>query len=153
MADLPEDIVPGSVLERLVHPDPEQVERALLEFRALRQEEALTSRTLASGNPARGLLDPNVQGWDWGAFLAGPLWATAHGMWALGVILAALFWLFPLPNLLLGRFGGGMAWRQRRFASLEEFVAVQRAWALGGLMIFPLQIGLTVGAIMLALNR
>lgn len=153
MADLQEDIVPGSVLERLVHPNPEQVERALSELREATRAEVPVGRPLPSGNPSQGLLEPEVQGWNWAAFLAGPLWAAAHGMWVLGLMLLALFWLFPLPNLLLGRFGGGMAWRQRRFASLEEFRAVQRAWALGGLMIFPVQIGLLVGAIMLALNR
>lgn len=153
MADLQEDLVPGSVLERLVHSDPARIDAALEELRGEMQRHEMRMRPLASGNPAHGLLDPRVQAWNWGGFLAGPAWAVAHGLWVLGLLLLAFFWLFPLPNLLLGRFGGGMAWRQRRFASLDEFAAVQRAWALGGLMLFPLQIGMVVGAILLVLNR
>lgn len=153
MADLQEDLVPGGVLERLVHPDPARVDAALEELLGEMQRHEMRMRPLASGNPAHGLLDPHVQGWNWGAFLAGPAWAVAHGLWPLGLLLGVVFWLFPLPNLLLGRFGGGMAWRQRRFASVAEFAAVQRAWALGGLMLFPVQIGLLVGAILLVLNR
>lgn len=145
MGEPAEEIVPGPALECLVHPDPARVEQALEELRAARRTAAPTRRPLPSGNPAQGLLDPSVQGWCWGAFLAGPFWAAAHGMAPLGGLLLLLTWLFPLPHLLLGRFGGGMAWRQRAFGSLEEFRAVQRAWALGGLLALPLQAALVAG--------
>lgn len=143
-----EDTLPGALLERLVHPEPARIREALGALQAMvaeRRQDELALQPLASGNPAGGLADPSVRGWNWGAFLAGPLWAAAHRLPLLGLLLVLLFWSFPLPNLALGRFGGQMAWRQRRFADVGQFAAVQRAWALAGLVIFPLQMALLVG--------
>ncbi len=101
---------------------------------------------------------PEIEGlhWNWGAFFCGWLWCffhRAYGM-AVGIILAglflALFTVFILPagyalpcELMalvvfglcchLGMHGHEFAWERRRFpGGVPQYLAVQRAWAVGG---------------------
>ena len=73
-----------------------------------------------------------VYGLDWGAFLLTPLWSIANN------VLLGLLWFVPfigwiIPFILLFR-GSEMAWRCRRFESVEQFVAVRRAWTIAGIV-------------------
>lgn len=136
-------MIPGVQLERLLADGPQGIQRALLALQAdlARQDaEARGGPSLASGNSFLGLNDPSVRGWNWAAFLGGGPWALAHRMPWLGVGLLLGFWAFPLPNLLLGRFGGQMAWRQRPFSGVDAFRSVQRAWFRAGLLVVLAQL-------------
>ena len=98
--------------------------------------------------------------WNWGAFFLGWLWCFANGQAGLGVLLIALNCLltyfnvalltagYPLPSELLalvvlgthaylGINGHRFAWERRRFVGgVPQFLSVQRAWAVGGLIAF-----------------
>ena len=101
---------------------------------------------------------PEVEGlhWNWGAFFCGWLWCLFHRTYGLafGIIMAglclALFTVFILPagyalpcELMalvlfglcchLAMHGHELAWGRRRFpGGVPQYLAVQRAWAVGG---------------------
>ena len=105
---------------------------------------------------------PEVEGlhWNWGAFFCGWLWCFFHKTpgFAVLIIAAGLFlsafslFILPagyaLPSELmavvvfglccyLGMHGHRMAWERRRFlGGVSQFLAVQRAWAVGGAVAF-----------------
>lgn len=98
--------------------------------------------------------------WNWGAFFCGWLWCFFHrapglgvGVIAAGLFLAAFNVLilpagYALPSELmalvvfglccyLGMTGHRMAWERRRFlGGVPRYLAVQRAWAVGGAAAF-----------------
>lgn len=98
--------------------------------------------------------------WNWGAFFCGWLWCFFHKTpgFAVLIILAGLFLaafnLFILPSgyalpselmalvlfglcCYLGMHGHRMAWERRRFlGGVPQYLAVQRAWAVGGAVAF-----------------
>ena len=89
--------------------------------------------------------------WTWGPFWATPLWAfwnadTLHKV--LGVVLLLAAWLsggiFAIVlfgyGIYLGFRGNRIAAANRRFASLNEFLAVQRAWSMWGFIAFLVQL-------------
>lgn len=79
------------------------------------------------GPPPREIL-----GWNWGAFFWGWLWGLAHGVW----ISLLVFLLGGIWHIYLGIKGSELAWRSRRFESVEQFKATQRAWAIWGWVFF-----------------
>jgi hypothetical protein len=68
-------------------------------------------------------------------------WLTV-GAWVLGFV------TFGLPGLALAIYiginGNRIAARDRSFASVDQFVAVQRAWARAGIIVFVVLIPLVV---------
>ncbi len=141
--------VPGGLLERLLQGGPDRIQESLQALEAELARSRPAGPVLPSGNPARGLAEPAVNRWNWGAFLGGGLWAFSHRMFLSGFLLLLFFWMFPLPNLLLGRFGGQMAWRARPFADLEQFRAVQAAWARAGWLVVAAYLLLALGLLWL----
>jgi molecular chaperone DnaK (HSP70) len=69
-----------------------------------------------------------LEKWNWGACLLGPIWGFGHG------IFRSLLTLIPIYGIremvLLGRNGNEWAWERRRWASVESFRRTQRTWAL-----------------------
>jgi hypothetical protein len=97
--------------------------------------------------------------WNWGAFMFNRFWVYYHGMSALGSILwvsflglrlvhlvmpgplgsgfVCLYWLANFGvSVYLGMNGHRMAWRNRRFDSIQQYFAVQRAWMIGGFVLW-----------------
>ena len=78
---------------------------------------------------------------NWGAALLTGFWTFAHGAPMLGV----MFWLFflPLPPVsfaIMGYLlfnGNRVALERRRFADPSQFVAVERAWTIAGVVALP----------------
>jgi len=108
---------------------------------------------LPSGNDPNLL--PQVQGWNWGAFFLGWIWAFAHRLPVWGIIgLVAQF--VPLGGLAvaiyLGVKGGELAWRNRPFQSLQQFRDTERVWAwwgVGVLLFWMVMIGIILIAILI----
>ncbi|MFB2982521.1 protein kinase [Microseira sp. BLCC-F43] len=120
-------------------------------------------KTIFTNNSGQGaLLDnslkvpPEIQGWNWGAFLLPGVWCITNRVW-----IGLLAWTDPtlimslaLPWLamgfILGVKGNEWAWKSRKWESVAAFRAHQRAWAivsfvLIGLLLFCLLwIGLIV---------
>ena len=84
-----------------------------------------------SGHGAAAIVPPEVQRWNWGAFLLNWIWGIGNGTYL------ALLVLVPFVGFVmmfvLGAKGSEWAWRNRRWESLEQFRAVQRRWARWGL--------------------
>jgi putative copper export protein len=74
-----------------------------------------------------------VSGWSWGAFFLSWIWAvfnkTRHGL------LALVPYVGFLVAIYLGVKGRELAWRNKRWESLEQFNQVQRRWSVWGAII------------------
>jgi len=89
-----------------------------------------------------------AQGFNWGAFLLPVIWGGGNGAyWA--------FWGIPLtctgPGKLLfavycGARGNAWAWENGEYATVEQFRATQRRWAVAGL-VWNVLLFLVVGAV------
>lgn len=77
---------------------------------------------------------PEIQGWNWGAFLLSWIWGIGNS------VMIALLALIPFVNLVmifyLGAKGNELAWQNKTWDSVEHFKATQRKWALWGVGIF-----------------
>ena len=116
---------------------------------------ANTAFAFTAQAPGNAIPEDVMQRWSWGGFLLvffWPLWnANVTLKWlTLGALIVGIFTL-GLPGLALGIYyginGNRIAARDRRFASVAEYVAVQRAWAKAGVIVllvgFPLSIMLS----------
>ena len=81
--------------------------------------------TSGAGNAA--VVPRAVKRWNWGAFFLTPIWALANSVWI------GLLGFVPVVNLImsvvLGVKGNEMAWRKKRWPSVENFLQTQRTWA------------------------
>jgi hypothetical protein len=68
-----------------------------------------------------------VKGWSWGAFLLNWVWAIFNKSW-LG-LLALVPYVGLVVAIYLGFKGRELAWRNKRWESLEHFDRVQRNWS------------------------
>ena len=88
-------------------------------------------------------------GWCWGGFTFNVLWSLANRAW-----LPAIAGLFPGIHLLvrfyLGFRGHRLAWRKRRFHSLDQYKEVMHIWNAWGLVGF---IGYIIAALALIVIR
>ena len=86
-----------------------------------------------SGGGSSTVPPPGVKGWSWGAFLLSWIWAGFNRTYI------GLFALTPYVGFLvaiyLGVQGRELAWRNKRWESLEHFNRVQRRWSLWGLIV------------------
>jgi serine/threonine-protein kinase len=90
---------------------------------------------------AQGPLPGDFQGWNWGAFLLRPVWASYHGVSPGMVILLGVLEVMALgliPAVYLGIRGNQIAWTRRRFESAAQFRKVERAWARAGILVYLL---------------
>ena len=99
-------------------------------------------RPAASVQREEAPLPNEIRGWNWAAFLLGPIWGVGHRIWwtAIGFLALApflnvgprqaalFFWLAFM--LYLGLRGNELAWRARRWESVDKFVAAQQRWGL-----------------------
>ena len=71
--------------------------------------------------------DGPPRGWNWGAFLLTWIWGIGNGVYV------ALLCLVPVLGIVmmfvLGSKGNELAWRAKRWESVEQFQRSQRKWA------------------------
>lgn len=95
-----------------------------------------------SGQGKAAVIPPGVDRWNWGAFLLNWIWGIGNS------VFIALLMFVPLVNIVmwfvLGAKGSVWAWRNRRWDSVEHFQRVQRKWAIWGVVIYLLGIGVGV---------
>ncbi|MCP6757388.1 MAG: serine/threonine protein kinase [Fischerella sp. CENA71] len=77
---------------------------------------------------------PEIQGWNWGAFLLSPLWSITNQVW-IGLLSWVPYVNLPMP-FVLGAKGNTWAWRSRQWRSIEDFKAHQRAWTKAGIIVY-----------------
>jgi len=110
-----------------------------------------------SGAGKDGEVPAEARRWNWGAFLLNWIWGLGNNT------PVALLSLIPGVGLVmmfvLGARGGAWAWRNKRWKSVEEFLAVQRVWAIvGALMaafalLMCVVLGLLFGGLMLGIKH
>ncbi len=87
-----------------------------------------------SGQGADAIIPEGIKGWSWGGFLWGWIWAIGNKTW-IG-LLALIPYVGLIVIIYLGIKGRELAWRNKRWDSVEHFIDVQRKWALWWLYIF-----------------
>ena len=88
-----------------------------------------------------------VKGWSWGAFLWNWIWSIFNKTW-IG-LLALIPYVGFIVGIYLGFKGRELAWRNKRWESLEHFNRVQRKWSLWGLLIIGIALLGIVAAIVI----
>jgi hypothetical protein len=88
------------------------------------------SQAVIAANP----LPPELDRWNWGAFLLSWMWGLGNRTYI------ALFALVPVLGLFvlfaLGAGGSQWAWQNRRWDNVEHFRRVQRRWATWGAIVW-----------------
>ena len=91
-------------------------------------------------------IPPEIDRWNWGAFLLNWIWGIGNGTFIALLTLVPGFGL--IMPFVLGARGSRWAWRNGRWDSVEHFKRVQRAWArwacivyLGAIAFFLLVVG------------
>jgi hypothetical protein len=96
-----------------------------------------------SGQGKSAVVPPEIDRWNWGAFLLNWIWGLGNGVYI------ALLMFVPLVNIVmafvLGAKGSAWAWKSRRWQSVEHFKRVQRLWAIAGVIVLALAIAMGVG--------
>ena len=75
-----------------------------------------------------------VKGWSWGAFFWNWIWALGNSTY-IG-LLALVPYVGFIMAFYLGFKGRELAWKNKRWDSLEHFNRVQRSWTKWGLIVF-----------------
>lgn len=103
--------------------------------------ESGTSPTAASALPEE------LKGWNWGAFFLTWIWAIGNQTW-IG-LLALISPISLIMCIVLGIKGNEWAWQNRKFENVDQFKAVQKAWAKWGLILFIISIVLMIGLVVI----
>lgn len=92
-----------------------------------------------------------LKGWNWGAFFFGWIWGIVSGVWIslLGLIPALNF----VMSIVLGIKGNELAWKAKKYASIEDFKILQRKWAIWGFVLFFVTIVAIVATVMYQMTR
>jgi hypothetical protein len=86
-----------------------------------------------SGSGANARVPDEARGLSWGGFLMNWIWGPFNGSYIALLSLAPIVGFF-VPFYLLFK-GRELAWRNRRWDSVEHFNRVQRRWGLVGLVL------------------
>jgi|SRR5271169_5227065 len=79
-------------------------------------------------------IPPEIDRWNWGAFLLNWIWGVGNNTYIALLTLIPVFGL--VMPFVLGFKGSKWAWRNGRWDSVEHFKRVQRLWAIWGAVIW-----------------
>ncbi len=86
-------------------------------------------------------LEQELEKFNWGAFLCALIWGLGHNCWwclllipislipYVGIVFTIIFSFF------MGNYGNKIAWKYKKWESLEEFRKTQRQWVIISLLI------------------
>ena len=80
-----------------------------------------------SGGGSSVIPPPGIKGWSWGAFLLNWIWAIGNRTW-IG-LLCFVPYVGIIMSFYLGFKGRELAWRNKRWDSIEHFNQVQKKWS------------------------
>ena len=102
-----------------------------------------TSPIAENGSGIRGAeLPKSLRGFNWGAFLMGPIWSLFNQVWIGLIGFIAVFPQIPIVirllitlalALYLGFKGNELAWRSKKWTSTAHFANAQKTWLIVGL--------------------
>jgi hypothetical protein len=87
-------------------------------------------------------IPPELDRWNWGAFLLGWIWGIGNNTYV--ALLALIPGVNVIMHIVLGFRGSRWAWQNGRWDNAEHFKRVQRAWAKWGAIIWVIMIALFV---------
>ncbi len=99
-----------------------------------------------SGQGEQAIVPPEVQGWNWGAFLLSWIWGIGNN-----VMIALLALIIPFWSIYLGVKGNELAWRSKRYDSVEHFKATQAKWTRWGVIYLVAVLLFVFGCVALSL--
>lgn len=98
-----------------------------------------------SGGGPSAAVPPEIDRWNWGAFLLNWIWGIGNGVYL------ALLMFVPLVNVVmwfvLGAKGSRWAWQKRRWDNVEHFKRAQRQWARWAVVVYALVFLLVGGSV------
>lgn len=86
-----------------------------------------------SGQGSAALVPPEVNRWNWGAFLLNWIWGLGNST-PIALLVFVPFVGFVMI-FVLGAKGSAWAWRNRKWDSVAQFKRVQRLWAIWGFVV------------------
>jgi hypothetical protein len=86
-----------------------------------------------SGGGSLIIPPPGIKGWSWGAFLLNWIWAIGNKTW-IG-LLCLVPYVGIVMSIYLGVKGRELAWRNKRWDSIDHFNAVQKKWTMWALIL------------------
>jgi hypothetical protein len=114
----------------------------------LRHEAAAEQNDNDSGHGESSILPPQLGGLNWGACTLSVVWGgvmKVQGMTLLGwtflMMLPMVGMVFPLYLLVKGN---EIAWKSRRWASIDEFRTVQKKWTTIGVIVIGIIVVLLI---------
>jgi hypothetical protein len=99
----------------------------------------------SSGMGSRSPVPPEIQKWNWGAFLLNWIWSIGNGAFVGLLVFVPVLGLF-IP-FFLGAKGSRWAWQNRRWESVATFQRVQRRWTQVGVALVVLSVGMAVAGL------
>ena len=99
-----------------------------------------TAPSIASRAVLPAEIPPELNRWNWGAFLLNWIWGVGNNTFI--ALLCFIPGVVIIMVFVLGAKGSRWAWRNGRWDSIEHFKRVQRLWAIWAVVIY-------VGAIVL----
>ena len=99
-----------------------------------------------SGQGEAAVVPPEIQGWNWGAFLLSWIWGIGNN-----VMIALLALIIPFWGIYLGLKGNELAWRNKQWESVEHFKQVQRKWTMWGLGLLVASLALSCVCVLISL--
>lgn len=81
-----------------------------------------------SGRGKDAIIPDEIKGWSWGGFLWSWIWGIGNNTYI--ALLALIPYVGFIVSIYLGVKGRELAWRNKRWDSIEHFQSVQRKWAL-----------------------
>jgi len=92
------------------------------------------------GNDSK--VPPEINKWNWGAFFLNWIWGIGNSTYI------AFLMFVPLVNFImlfvLGAKGSKWAWQKRTWRDVDHFKAVQKKWAISGLVLWGVIIPIMV---------
>jgi hypothetical protein len=81
-----------------------------------------------------------IKGWSWGAFFLNWIWAIGNKSY-IG-LLALIPYVGFIVSIYLGLKGRQLAWKNKRWDSIEHFIRVQKRWSIWGVVLIVFVFGL-----------
>ncbi len=96
----------------------------------------------ASGLGHLSIAPPEIRKWNWGAFLLSLVWGISNRVYSSLLTLIPVFGI--VVPFVLGAKGNEWAWANKRWEGVDHFQRAQRRWAIAGLVVWTVVIGLYV---------
>ena len=100
-----------------------------------------------SGMGDASVLPAELQGFNWGALLGSWIWGIGNNVWLglLGLIPCLGFFV----RFYLGSKGNEMAWKSKRWESVQAFQSAQKTWTIVGVALAAISVLFVIPAIVI----